>query len=66
VEANDREDAACRDQIRSHLGHIAMFAAGNFQAPMFIHEENPPGTEAMKRLRDKAKVGDGLPPLDGR
>lgn len=54
VEANEAEDAASRDQIRSHLGHIAaMFAAGNFQAPMLIHAQNPPGTEAMKRLRDR-------------
>jgi hypothetical protein len=54
VEANDREDTASRDQIRSHLGHIAsMFREGNFQAPMLIHAQNPPGTEAMKRLRDR-------------
>ena len=49
VEANDREDTASRDQIRAHLGHIAtMFREGNFQAPMLIHAQNPPGTEAMK------------------
>lgn len=46
--------ADSRDQVRSHLGHIAaMFAAGNFQAPMLIHGQNPPGTEAMKRLRGR-------------
>jgi len=54
VEANYREDTASRDQIRSHLGHIAtLFREGNFQAPMLIHAQNPPGTEAMKRLRDR-------------
>ncbi len=54
AEANDSEDAASRDQIRSHLGHLAtLFAAGDFRAPMFIHGQNPPGTEAMKRLRDR-------------
>jgi len=54
AEANASEDAASRDQIRSHLAHIAtMFAAGNFRAPVFIHAQNPPGTEAMKRLRDE-------------
>lgn len=54
VEANDREDTASQDQIRSHLGHIAtLFREGNFQAPMLIHAQNPPGTEAMKRLRDR-------------
>jgi hypothetical protein len=42
-----------RDAIRAHLGQIAtMFAAGEFSAPMLIHEQNPPGTEEMKRLRD--------------
>ena len=58
VEANEAGDAASRDQIRQHLGHIAgMFAAGNFQAPMFIHAQNPPGTQTMKRLRDRIRYG---------
>jgi hypothetical protein len=51
AEANDAEDTASRDEIRTHFGHIAtMFAAGNFSSPMLIHVENPPGTEEMKRL----------------
>ena len=49
AEANDSEDAASRDEIRSHLAPIAtMFAAGNFRAPVFVHAQNPPGTEVMK------------------
>jgi hypothetical protein len=53
AEANDVQDTASRDAIRAHLGHIAtMFAAGEFSAPMLIHERNPPGTEEMKRLRE--------------
>jgi hypothetical protein len=53
AEANDAQDSASRDAIRSHFGHIAtMFAAGDFSAPMLIHVQNPPGTEEMKRLRD--------------
>src|SRR5258708_24669527 len=53
AEANDAQDAAGRDAIRTHFGHIAaMFAAGDFSAPMLIHEQNPPGTEEMKRLRE--------------
>jgi len=53
AEANDAQDTASRDAIRAHLGHIAtMFGAGEFSAPMLIHEQNPPGTEEMKRLRD--------------
>lgn len=52
AEANDAKDTASRDQIRSHFEHIAtMFGEGNFSAPMLIHAQNPPGTEAMRRLR---------------
>ena len=54
AEAKDAQDTASRDAIRSHFGHIVtMFAAGNFSAPMLIHAQNPPGTEEMKRLREK-------------
>ena len=53
ADANDAQDTASRDAIRSHFGHIvAMFAAGDFSAPMLIHTQNPPGTEEMKRLRE--------------
>jgi len=53
AESNDSQDATSRDEIRAHFGHIAkMFAAGDFSSPMLIHAQNPPGTEAMKRLRD--------------
>jgi len=45
VRANDPKDKASIDQIRTHLGQIAkMFASGNFNAPMLIHDTNPPGT----------------------
>jgi hypothetical protein len=53
AEANKAKDAASRDQIRSHFGHIVtLFAAGDFSAPMLIHAQNPPGTETLKRLHD--------------
>jgi hypothetical protein len=56
VEANDTKDTASRDQIRSHLAHLAkLFAAGDFSAPMLIHAQNPPGTEEMKRLRENIR-----------
>ncbi|MEO6569742.1 MAG: cytochrome c [Opitutaceae bacterium] len=52
VDANDAGDAASRDQIRTHLQHIAgKFAAGDFTAPMMIHAQNPPGVSTMKRLK---------------
>jgi hypothetical protein len=39
VGVNDPADTANRDAIRGHLPHIAaMFAAGNFAAPMLVHD----------------------------
>lgn len=56
VTANDKDDAASRDQIRRHLKHIAVkFSEGDFSAPMFIHGEDPPGVEAMKQLKIEIK-----------
>ena len=54
VAANSAQDAESRDQIRMHLGHIAkMFAAGNFNAPMLIHDQTPPGVPTMKDLKSE-------------
>jgi len=54
VEANDSKDSVTRDAIQGHFSHIVqMFAAGDFTAPLLIHSQNPPGSETMKRLRDK-------------
>jgi hypothetical protein len=56
VETNDPLDQASRDQIRQHLAQIAqMFAEGNFDAPMFIHAQTPPGVPTMKRLTSEIK-----------
>jgi hypothetical protein len=50
--ANDPNDAATIGAIRSHFSHIAgMFAEGNFDAPMLIHEQVPPGVPTMKRQK---------------
>ena len=52
VDANSRDDKESRDQIQSHLGHIAkMFADGNFNTPMLVHSVTPPGTAAMTKLK---------------
>jgi hypothetical protein len=52
VEGNNQEDTASRDQIRQHLRHIAMmFAEGDFDIPMFIHDQAPPGVPEMKQLK---------------
>src|SRR5690242_13750454 len=52
VTANSSDDAESREQIRMHLQHIAkMFAAGNFNAPMLIHDQTPPGVPVMQELK---------------
>jgi hypothetical protein len=52
VTANSIADTESRDEIRSHLGHISkMFAAGNFNAPMLIHDQTPPGVRVMQKLK---------------
>jgi hypothetical protein len=52
ITANSAEDTESRDQIRSHLGHISkMFATGDFNAPMLIHEQTPPGVPVMQKLK---------------
>src|SRR6267143_1045884 len=56
VAANDAKDKSSIDQIRSHLGHIAkMFSAGDFNAPMIIHDTNPPGVATMARLKEQIR-----------
>ena len=56
VNANETNDLESRDEIRGHLTHIAsMFAKGNFNAPILIHEQNPPGATVMQKLKDEIK-----------
>jgi hypothetical protein len=56
VSAKDPNDKASIEQIRTHLGHIAkMFSAGNFNAPMLIHDTNPPGVATMTRLKEQIR-----------
>jgi len=46
------KDAANLKVVRQHLKMIAdMFASGNFDLPMFIHDTTVPGTQTMKRLK---------------
>jgi|SRR5579872_41037 len=52
VTANDPKDTQSRDQIRMHLSHIAkMFANGDFNAPMLIHDRVPPGVPVLQKLK---------------
>ncbi len=67
VTANDPNDTESRDEIRQHLPHIAaMFSAGNFDAPMFIHDQTPPGVTAMKRLKSQIRYEFASIELGGR
>jgi hypothetical protein len=52
VTANDGNDQTSRDQIRGHLAHIAtLFGQGNFEIPMFVHAQKPPGADVMARMK---------------
>jgi hypothetical protein len=58
ITANAADDTESRDQIRSHLAHISkMFAAGNFNAPMLIHDQTPPGAPVMQELKSEIEYG---------
>ena len=52
VEANDAVDEASRASIRKHLARIAQsFSEGDFQIPMLVHDQDPPGAAVMKRRK---------------
>jgi hypothetical protein len=54
VTVKDAADVAIRDHIRVHLQHIAKsFAAGDFEDPMEVHAEVPPGVPVMKERKAK-------------
>ena len=56
VTANSSDDVASSEQIRMHLKHIVMmFAEGNFNAPMLIHDQTPPGVPVMQELKNEIK-----------
>ena len=67
VDANSKDDSESRDQIQSHLGHIAkMFAAGDFNTPMLVHSVMPPGTATMTKLKADIKYTYEASPGGGR
>jgi hypothetical protein len=52
ISTKESNDTVTRDEIRTHLSHIAeMFTAGHFQLPMFIHDTVPPGVPVMESKR---------------
>jgi hypothetical protein len=53
VTANDPNDTSDIAAIRMHLRHISeMFAAGDFSAPMFIHDRVPPGVPVLQKAKN--------------
>lgn len=67
AEVKDKSDTASLEQIRSHFKHIAhKFAAGDFTAPMLIHEQTPPGVPTMKQLMSAIKYQFEQTELGGR
>lgn len=56
VTAKDPKNADQVATVQMHLKHItAMFSDGDFSAPHFVHDTNPPGVETMKRLRSSIR-----------
>src|SRR5579872_7202756 len=54
VTANDAADKDSIAAIRSHLPHVAkMFTAGDFTAPILVHDKVPPGSKVMIAKKDK-------------
>ena len=67
IAVKDGSNTADRDAIRSHLPHIAqMFAEGNFEAPMLIHDTNVPGTDQMTALKNRIRFAYVETPAGGR
>jgi hypothetical protein len=67
VDANSAADLPTVEQIRMHLGHISrMFAAGNFNAPIIIHDTHPPGVSTLIRLRGRIQYHFGETPTGAR
>ncbi|HET7872603.1 MAG TPA: hypothetical protein VFL42_08835 [Terriglobales bacterium] len=52
VAANSADDKASVEQVRMHLKHISRaFQSGDFDIPMFVHDQTPPGVATMTRLK---------------
>ena len=67
VEVNDPKDTGNRNNIRMHLEHIAkMFAAGDFDIPMFVHDTVPPGVAEMTQLQKRIRYTFEETPNGGR
>jgi hypothetical protein len=67
VAVKEPSDTANRDAIRAHLPHVAaLFAAGDFRAPMLVHAVEVPGTADLARLKSAVAWRYVETPLGGR
>lgn len=56
VTANAGDDKTSIEQIRRHFEHISQaFQSGDFNIPMFVHDQTPPGVPAMIKLKDSIR-----------
>lgn len=56
VTTNSGADKESREEIQMHLRHIAKaFRSGDFNIPMFVHDQTPPGVPVMTKLKDQIK-----------
>jgi len=54
VTANSSSDEESLGEIRMHLQHIQhAFNSGDFNIPMFVHDQTPPGVPTMKKLKQQ-------------
>lgn len=54
VTAKSADDKTSREEIQMHLRHIAQaFQSGDFNIPMFVHDQTPPGVATMTKLKDQ-------------
>jgi len=67
ITANDPSDVASRDAVRQHVAKIAtMFGQGNFNIPMLVHGQKPPGVDTMTRLKSSLDYAAENLPNGGR
>jgi len=54
VTANSTDDKTSKEEIQMHLHHITQaFKSGDFNLPMFVHDQTPPGVDVMTKLKDQ-------------
>jgi hypothetical protein len=54
VTAKSADDKTSKEEIQMHLRHIARaFQSGDFNIPMFVHDQTPPGVVTMTRFKEQ-------------